>query len=550
MVAGLSRPSLALAAVAAGAVALMALPLPGFVVDVLIAINALVAAGLLVIAVTVARPTVLGSFPALLLIAAVLRLGVAVAAARLVLAGTIGAGLRLVEGALLVNSVAVATLVFVGLVVVHHVVVARGAERIAEVAARFALDALPGRQLGIDADVRTGGLDAAAAQRLRHELSSEGQMFAAMDGAMKFVRGEALATLLIVGVVLLGATAAGVGREQSIADSARQAALAAAAVGVVVQLPALLSALASGVLASRAGMNEPRGLGGALVEQVRTVVGSGPTPVAARLAVETAPGQGDLGDALASRIQDSLESLGLARPAVARRTAEDVPAGSGRVLLDGAPLGVTEGDRLASVEASLRRHVQALLGVEETQRLLDRLATTHPTLVRETVPKIVPVPMLADVLQRLVRESVPLEPLRDVLEAIARNAPAEPRASQLCEAVRTARARALTHRFCPNGRAAAIVVDPEVEDAIREAERGDSTAIDPEISQDIVSAVRAQLEGVSGDRPVLLCAAEVRRPLRDLLEPDFPDLPVLSYRELLPELGIDTLGRITIGGAT
>jgi len=535
-----SRPSIALAATAVAAVLLMALPVPSALVDALLSLNLLLAAGLLLLAVATHRVTALGSFPSVLLIAAVLRLAVAVAASRMgLVAGSGSAGLGLIAGVLLSGSVAAAAVVVVGVGVVHHMVVARGAERIAEVAARFALDALPGRQLGIDADVRSGAMDAGTARRMREDLAGEGQMFAAMDGAMKFVRGEAVALALIVGVVLVGALLSGIAGGRPAAQAARQAALLAAAVGVAAQLPALIAALASGILASRAGVAEPHGLGGAMVRQVREALGGGQaTP--SRIVIETPSGQGHRAEQAERRVAEVLEDLGL--PAVPVRIRQRAATRDVSVLLDGVAIASADGE----VAAAARKNAHALLGVEETQRLLDDLAATHPALVRETVPKIVSTPLLADVLRRLLREGVPIRPLRDVLEAVAEIAPAEPRAADLCEQIRAARARALTHRFCPTGRAAAIVVDPEVEDTLREALQGETLALDPEIGRDIVEAARRHLDGAAPGR-LILCAADVRRHLRSLLENDFFDVPVLSHRELIPELGIDTVGRISVG---
>jgi type III secretory pathway component EscV len=540
---GVSRSSIALAAVAALSVLLMALPLPGLPVDALVGANLLAAATLLLLAVGAARPLALQAYPALLLVAAVLRLSVAVAAARLALASDGSAGLRLVAGAVLQGSVAAAAVVLAGLGVVHHLVVARGAERIAEVAARFALDALPGRQLGIDADLRAGALDVTSARRAREDLAREGQMFAALDGAMKFVRGEAVALLAIVAVVLVGVALAGIARGAPVAAAARRAALLAAAVGVTAALPALIAALAAGILASRAGAAEPHGLGGALVRQLREAMGTGRRDEA-RMVVEVAPGARNTVQRVERAAAVVTDDLGL--PPASVTVVERQGVRGCRVLLDGASLWDGEDGALDGLDRALRHNAGALVGVEETQRLLDDLGATHPALVRETVPKLVSTALLADVLRRLVREGVPIRPLREVLEAIAQR-PAEARAADLCEHVRAARARTLTHRFCPAGRAAAIVVDPEVEDTVRDAIRGDMPSLDPEIARDITAAVRRHADG-AGDSRVVLCAADVRRHLRGLLENDFPDLPVLSYGELLPRVGIDEVGRISMGG--
>jgi type III secretion protein V len=542
MAPGLSRSSLGLAAVAVAAVVLLALPLPGAAVDALLAANLLLATALLVLVVAAAQPLALRSFPALLLICAVLRLSVAVAAARLGIARGPSAGLSIVAEALLGGSAAAAGVVFVGLSVVHQLVVAKGAERIAEVSARFALDALPGRQLGIDGDVRSGALDAAGARRARAELALDGQLFAAMDGAMKFVRGEAIAAIVIVAVVVVGAALAGVAAGVGVAEAARRAALLAAAVGVAAQIPALLAALASALLAARAGAPEMAGLGGAVLRQVRRAMDGGQS-TETRLLVEAAPAARDEADAIVRRIDGVLADLGLPPSGGAFRPRSDLAGRDCRVWLDDALLADTRGLGPAAVDAAVRRHAHTLLGIEETQRLVDELAATHPALVRETA-RAVETGVLADALRRLVREGVPVRPLREVLEAVVRRPAGEVRAAELAEHIRSARARALTLRFCPGSRASAIVLDAEAEDAIRESVRGEQVALDPDVLHDLLASMRRLVEAAGEDRPLVLCAPDVRRHVRALTESDFPDLPVLSYPELLPEVAIDELGRI------
>ena len=178
---------LLLAALVVGAVGMMIVPLPGFLLDLLISLNLAVAVTLLLIAIYVSDALKIATFPTLLLLTTLFRLALEVSATRLILlradAGSVihAFGAFVVAGNLIVGAV-----IFVILTLIQFIVISKGAERVAEVAARFTLDAMPGKQLAIDAELRAGHLDAAEARRRRAALARESQLFGAMDGAMKF----------------------------------------------------------------------------------------------------------------------------------------------------------------------------------------------------------------------------------------------------------------------------------------------------------------------------------------------------------------------------
>jgi type III secretion protein V len=244
---------LILAGAVAAIVAAMIVPLPTWLLDGLLALNLAAAATLLVAALYARDALTVSSFPTLLLLTTLFRLALNVSSTRLALlegdAGeVIGAfGEFAIQGQYVVGLV-----IFAILALVQFLVVAKGAERVSEVAARFTLDAMPGKQMSIDADLRSGAMGQAEARRRRKALERESQLFGAMDGAMKFVKGDAIAGLVIVAVNLVGGLAIGVlVRGMSMADAAHTYFLLAIGDGLVSQIPALCVAVAAGLVVTR-----------------------------------------------------------------------------------------------------------------------------------------------------------------------------------------------------------------------------------------------------------------------------------------------------------
>jgi flagellar biosynthesis protein FlhA len=204
------------------------------------------------------RPLDFTSFPTVLLLTTLLRLALNVATTRLILThgheGPTAAGhvVSAFGGFLMGGDMLVGIVVFAILLVVNFMVVTKGSGRIAEVAARFSLDAMPGKQMAIDADLSAGMIDEAEARRRRRELEEESGFFGAMDGAAKFVRGDAIAGLIITAINLLGGLAIGVGRHgMSVADAAQTFAILTIGDGLVTQIPALLVSVAAGIVVTK-----------------------------------------------------------------------------------------------------------------------------------------------------------------------------------------------------------------------------------------------------------------------------------------------------------
>jgi len=664
----LRQRELVLPCLVAAILGALVVPLPAWLLDLGLALNLLAAAALLVAALRAGGPLELSAFPTLLLVTTLFRLALNVSSTRLALAdGHAGAVIQAFGEFVVRGDYVVGGVVFAVVTLVQFLVVAKGAERASEVAARFTLDAMPGKQMAIDADLRAGLVDQTGARERRRSLERESQMFGAMDGAMKFVKGDVLAGLVIVLVNLVGGVLVGVlQRGLEAGEALARYALIAIGDGLVSQVPSLCIAVAAGLVVTRVAPGEegkglgedigrqlfgsrgalfllagvagalslvpgmPRltflGLTGALgalghwwrpgasavaaspTEPERPVVGEMEEPRErsggiSPLALELAPGWIDGPDGARPfqealrRLRAALEvELGFRMPGVHVRAGaalpegayrilvEEVPAAAGRVPTSGLlvrspaselgflsvearaaedpatgrPLAcVPEAARarleLAGLEprapAELvvdhlacvaRRHASSLLGLQDVQLLLDAIEARCPALVRPVVDKV-PLPLLADVLRRLLHEGVSVRNLRGVLEALA--APGvEGDAAALAERCRQALARWICHRHAPSGALFAWLVDPALEEALRTRVVDGAPALEPEKVQALLEAVAALVED---GRAVLLASGDVRRPLRALCEGAFPEVAVLAYAELDPALRVKPLGRLS-----
>jgi type III secretion protein V len=653
----LQRPSgaAALAGFVVAIVAMMIVPLPTPLLDVLLTLNLAVAVALLLVAVYSARTLELSTFPTLLVLTTLFRLSLNVSSVRLILlqanAGRVihSFGSFVVRGDYIVGFA-----VFLILTIVQYVVISRGAERVAEVAARFTLDAMPGQQLAIDGELRAGAIDATGARVRRRALSREAQLYGALDGAMRFVKGDAIASILILGISLVAGLLIGVvQRGMPLGAAARLYSLLTIGDGLVSQLPALLISTAAGLVVTRVASEETDGaLGRDLAAQLLrpralmvtagllgtlalvpglpllpfALVGAGvgglayyarrrlaaDTPATASLPTVPPP----LSVALDPQLSAATPGLAERLVAVAHRAADDLglpvppvelvvdarlplrgwevrlrglPIASGlypdgRLLANAGPAALPPGvdaepaehpatlalaswvptstaEKLtaagielldavdcvaAALESALRAAAPELLGLDETQRLLDGLQQRYPALVRDVIPRRIDVAGLAEVLRRLVAEGLPVRDLRDVLEALARQKDGEKDPVIVTERVRAALARQITHRHARDRRVEALVLDIEAEEAVRGALRGPGAelALEPDFTEALLTAVRHELE--THPDAVLLTSGELRRHLRRLVATEHPRLPVLAYHELLPEIEVERVGTVRL----
>jgi type III secretion protein V len=632
---------LALAGLVVSIVGMMIVPLPTPLLDLLISVNIAAAVTLLLVAIYVSDALKIATFPTLLLLTTLFRLALEVSATRLILLrADAGEVIRAFGNFVVAGNLVVGAVIFLILTMIQFLVVSKGSERVAEVAARFTLDAMPGKQMSIDAELRAGHIDHNEARRRRAALARESQLFGSMDGAMKFVKGDAIAGIVVLAVNIVGGLVIGiVQRGMDAATAAHTYTVLTIGEGLVAQIPALIISTSAGIIVTRVASEEEGGhlgrdIGMQIIAQPKAIAiaaallallavvpglptvpfltlatilgavawkllrapeaegaevggvapggssvaragaprGAAPddaplspllTPIAVEVSAELAAYLEGFATEVVPRLRQRLfAELGLPLPAVRLRAGagglaegrfvirlNEVPLARGEIARDAwGVAGARLGD---AVLALLGRYGHELFGLEEAQALLDALERTHPALVREVVPKLVSLVLFTDIARRLVEEGISLRNLRDILGALAEWAPHERDPVALTEQVRGALRRAITYRYAgDSGALAAYLLDPMIEDAIREAVQRTATgsylALEPQLSHDIVAAVgRAVGPGATGGA-VLLTSAEIRRYVRRLIETDYPNLPVLSFQELVPEAQIRPIARISV----
>ncbi len=258
----MKRSDLALAGGIMAILVVLIVPMPSWMLDLSLAFSLSVAILILMTGVFIEKPLEFSSFPTVLLISTMMRLALNLASTRLILShghgGTAAAGyvIQAFGKLIMQGNFVIGLIVFAILVIVNFVVITKGSGRIAEVAARFSLDAMPGKQMAVDADLSSGLIDEATARQRRKTLEAESNFFGAMDGASKFVRGDAIAGLLIVAINIVGGIIIGVAQNgMSFADATHTYTVLSVGDGLVSQLPALIISTAAGLMVSKAGID-------------------------------------------------------------------------------------------------------------------------------------------------------------------------------------------------------------------------------------------------------------------------------------------------------
>ncbi|MHB1297434.1 MAG: flagellar biosynthesis protein FlhA [Gemmatimonadaceae bacterium] len=654
-------------------IALLVVPLPPFLLDVVLTVSIASSLVVLLVALYVQDPLEFSSFPALLLVLTLFRLALNVSTTRLILNdGHAGEVVRVFGEFVIGGNYVVGVVIFLILVGINFIVITKGAGRVAEVAARFTLDAMPGKQMAIDADLGAGLIDEATARARRATISQQADFYGAMDGASKFVKGDAIAGLLITGINIVGGIIIGVmQRGLSLADAASTYTVLTVGDGLVTQVPALIVSTAAGLIVthtaagSRMGSVLGRQLGGqpralyiagvtlaifGLAPGLPTVpfllvaavlIGAGRassrTQEAARIAelvmpalpvVDTPPpspvqdllqldpielelGYGLVpladdangGDLLARvgmlRKQAALES-GVLIPAIRVRDDIRLPTHEYAIKLRGTRvaqgevlprhlLALDTGNVLAPVEGvettdpsfglparwiaprlradaealgyavvdattmiathlmeTLKSHAADLLGRQDVQEMLDTVRRANPALVEELVPGKLSLSVLHRVLQRLLRERVPIRDLVTILEAIGDVIDQTKDPEQLAEHARRAMGPLLARLHSDaEGTVRAIALGPKLEAALLGlfAPRGGNAAM---LTPEQLVAVLQDLQSIATDgpdgRPVpLLVPPGLRLGVRRLIEPVMSSQPVLSLAELPPTVRLNTI---------
>ncbi|MBP1313299.1 type III secretion protein V [Herbaspirillum sp. 1130] len=255
------RAELIVAAFVVGIVFMLVLPMPVWLLDMLIALSLCISGLIVIVAMYMPGPTAFSTFPAVLLLTTLFRLAISVSTTRLILLeGDAGHIVETFGNFVVGGNLVVGLVIFLILTVVQFIVITKGSERVSEVSARFSLDAMPGKQMSIDSDLRAGILTAEEAKQKRAKLGQESQLHGAMDGAMKFVKGDAIAGICIVAINLIGGISIGIiQRNLDAAESMRVYSILSIGDALIAQIPALLISLGAGVITTRVSKDEEAG---------------------------------------------------------------------------------------------------------------------------------------------------------------------------------------------------------------------------------------------------------------------------------------------------
>jgi type III secretion protein V len=526
-----SRQELALVGLLVLTIGMMMLPVPTALADVLIASNIGLALLLMMVAIYVSSPVEFSTLPTVILITTAFRLSLSITTSRMVLVqGDAGEIIRTFGEFVIAGNVVVGLVVYLIITIVQFVVITKGSERVAEVAARFTLDALPGKQISIDTDVKNGDIDQKEARRRRQALGKESQLYGAMDGAMKFVKGDAIASLVIIVVNLIGGITIGcLQRGLPFGQAVQTYSLLAVGDGLIAQIPALLISLTAGVVVTRvtsdAGSNLGRDIVSQLTGEPKTLqicalvlgalafVPNFPTAVFLVLAIIL----GTAGWALAARAKDrergfaaARESqlakpeaaelqlhigdsfvdakgslggvvdtarldvgtmLGVAIPRLRIVASPSLKPKSWRMDVNGVPAGSGSAenveDMLRQLRQSIGRIAGQFIGIQEAQTLLTSMEPAYTDLIREAT-KSTPLTRLAEVLRRLLDEQVSIANLRTILETVAEWGHRESNNAVLTEHVRVGLRRQICHALANSEKIIAVVlIDTPLDEALR-----------------------------------------------------------------------------------
>ena len=665
-----------------GIVMLLVIPLPSILLDVLLALSIAGSLMVLLVSLNTTDPLEFSVFPALLLLMTLYRLALNVSSTRLILGqGSAGKVIEAFGAFVVGGNYAVGIVVFLILVAINFIVITKGAGRVAEVAARFTLDAMPGRQMSIDADLSAGLIDDEQARSAREKVSREADFYGAMDGAAKFVRGDAVAGLLITAINILGGLFVGVVQRGMPAGRAlTEYTLLTVGDGLVTQIPALIVSTAAGIMVthsagqSRVGAalltqfgRHPRAMwvAGGFLAALGLMPGLPMLPFlllaggAAALArgmsrrqreeadraaaefhtadeappppddpmhdllqidpVELQLGYGlialvdqEQGGDLLERIRllrkQAAQELGILIPPIRIRddarldTSEyvvrvrgtevtrwqivprhvlaldaggvldpvdgietrdpsfDMPArwilsaqrpdaeASGYVVVEPPTVVATH------LMETLKANGAELLGRQDVREMLDRLKETHPALVDDVVPNKVGLGVVHRVLQRLLRERIPIRDLVTVLESLADAADRTQDPEALTEHVRGALTHVIGELYADDrGEVRGIGVGPRLEAALMTFFSPRQGRNDAMLRPDTLTAVLRQIDAVTrqhavdGALPPVVTPPGLRVGVRRLLEPVLPNVPVLSLAELPANVTLTTIAVWELG---
>src|SRR5258706_98866 len=555
--------------------AMMVLPLPAFALDLLFTFNIAMALMVMMVAAYMIKPLDFAAFPSVILLTTLLRLSLNVASTRVVLmqghTGAAAAG-QVIESFghfLIGGNFAVGLIVFAILVVINFIVVTKGAERIAEVGARFTLDAMPGKQMAIDADLNAGLIDEKEAKKRRAEVGDEAEFFGSMDGASKYVRGDAMAGLLILFINIIGGFIIGVAQHDlSAADAANSYILLAVGDALVAQIPALLISVPAAMGVSRVGkendvvspiakqvFNSPRRRG---FPPPAVPIRDNLEPKASmyRLTLRGAVvGEGEAfpgmwlainpGGATTNLIGTATKDPAFGLPAVwIEERQREAAQMSGFTVVDCSTVVATHLSHL------MQLHAAKLLGRVETQQLVEHVTKLAPQLIEDVVPKMVGIAALQKVLQLLLEEGVHIRDMRSIVESLAETAATVTDPAELSRRIRIHLAPSIVQQiYGPVKELEVIALEPELERLVTQALNSPhGAALEPGVADTLArsAADSAKRQEDMGHPACLLVPDLIRAPMARLLKRAAPRLRVLAHSEI-PETHSIRIGSILRG---
>ena len=663
--------------------AMLVIPLPPLILDILFTFNILV--GLIVIMVSIAtqRPLEFSSFPGVLLLATMLRLALNVASTRVVLVdghngpGAAGQVIQSFGEFVVGGNYVVGAIVFGILILINFMVITKGAGRVSEVTARFTLDAMPGKQMAIDADLNAGVIDSDLAKKRREELSQEADFFGSMDGASKFVRGDAIAGLLILLINLVGGLIIGVSQHDlSFSEAGRVYSLLTIGDGLVAQIPSLFLSLATAIIVTRvttsesmtdqakaqmanpaalfisasillalgiipgmptnvfltmgliaagigffvlqksvaekkevtekeaAESDEPKELDWDDVDQVDLIgleIGYGLIPLVntetggqlmARVKGIRKKLSAELGFLVQPvRIRDALnlepDAYHIVLNGVVRAKGE-VHVGKELAISPGQVYGELEGEKTTDpafgleavwIDPSQRDHARTLgytvvdpsttiathlnkvlresaaelLGRDETQQLLDKLATKAPKLVEDLVPGKLPLGTVTKVLQNLLDESVVIRDMKTIVETLSDECAKTQDAEQLTNLVRPKLGRMIVQNLVDTEETLEVMtLDPELEqllhNVLQQNQGNQEVILEPGLAEGLFKSLRESTQGVEdqGKPAVLVVSPPIRSWLSRAAKHRITELTVLSYSEIPDDQAVKVIQTIEL----
>ncbi len=506
-----------LAAVIMLIVGMMIIPLSPWLMDLLISFNLAISMLIFALALFQKNPLKFSAFPTVLLLATLYRLALNISSTRLILtradAGQIigGFGGFIVGGDIIVGAV-----IFGVILMVLFLVITKGAERVAEVAARFTLDALPGMQLAIETDLRSKTISPRELSRRREELESRSMYYGSLDGAMKFVRGDAVAALVITVINVAGGTLIGVLRkDMALMDSLNLYGRLTVGDGLVTMIPALLISTAAGLLVTRVAQGHAdEGLASQIGSELFSVPQAMVAAAAMMILLSIAPGLP-------------------AWPFLIAATALVASVLTGRLQArKQSGKGPARNTSLSSASS---------ISLDEMQQLLDNASEQYPVLVREAVWNRISLPFLADIVAELRDDGIDERQLPTVLEALARETVVDDVDDMLMR-IRKRLAPLISQTVAADASPLPVAtMDMETEQMLQNSivstAGGKRMVLDPAFLSELLDALEP-LRHADGDG-ILMVGAALRRPLQRLLRESRCGIRVIGHGELVASLAID-----------